>query len=147
MLESLHRGRHHPTVASAIEWAEAVSPPEGAVSVLHGDLLGQNILIEPGKPAALIDWELCVIGDPAYDLAIVTRGVRRPFQIDRGLNKLLEAYRNAGGAHVEARDVRFYEVCMAAGWVCDALASKDEALISHAALALQGLLRRVGAGL
>jgi thiamine kinase-like enzyme len=29
---------------------------------------------------AVIDWEYAIRGHPAYDLAIVTRGTRRPFQ-------------------------------------------------------------------
>jgi aminoglycoside phosphotransferase (APT) family kinase protein len=141
----LNRGRHHPEVARAIAWATASEPPRGAPTLIHGDLLGQNILLEPGEAPAIIDWEYCAIGDPAYDLAIVTRGVRRPFQIDRGMDRLLDAYRSGGGAPVAARDVHFYEVCLAAGWVCDALASSDEAMIAHAALPLQSLLRRIGA--
>jgi hypothetical protein len=39
---------------------------------------------------------------PAYDLAIVTRGVRQPFQIGGGLGRLLDAYAAAGGASVSA---------------------------------------------
>jgi len=145
-VESLHRGRNHPDVARAIAWAGAFKPATKAACVIHGDLLGQNILLAPGATPALIDWEHCALGDPAYDLAIVTRGVRRPFQIDRGLDRLLEAYGNAGGALITAHDVRFYEVCIAAGRVCDAMASDDQALAMHAALPLQSLLRRVGAG-
>ncbi|HEX7671391.1 MAG TPA: phosphotransferase, partial [Polyangiaceae bacterium] len=85
-VESLRRGRHHPDVARAIAWAKDSKPVAGPASVIHGDLLGQNILLAPGERPALIDWERCALGDPAYDLAVVTRGVRRPFQIDRGLD-------------------------------------------------------------
>lgn len=144
-VESLDRGRDHPDVARAIAWARVSKPAAGAATVIHGDLLGQNILLSPAEAPALIDWEYCMVGDPAYDLAIVTRSARRPFQIDRGLDRLLEAYRNAGGALIAARDVHFYEVCIAAGWVCDAMASGDEAKTKHAAGPLQSLLRRVGA--
>lgn len=143
-VESLHRGRQHPDVARAIAWAVASKPATGRASVIHGDLLGQNILLAAGETPALIDWEHCVLGDPAYDLAIVTRGARRPFQTDRGLDRLLQAYGKAGGALITARDVHFYEVCIAAGWVCDAMASNDQALTTHAALPLQSLLRRIG---
>jgi aminoglycoside phosphotransferase (APT) family kinase protein len=141
---SLNRGRHHPDVAHAIAWAASREPPNGVPTLIHGDLLGQNILLAPGHTPALVDWEHCAIGDPAYDLAVVTRGVKRPFQIDRGLERLLEAYGSNGGGHVAARDVHFYEVCLAAGWVCDELASKDNAMIEHATQPLQSLLRRFG---
>ena len=141
---SLDRGRCHPDVAHAIAWAASREPPSGAPTLIHGDLLGQNILLAPGDTPALIDWEYCAIGDPAYDLAVVTRGVKRPFQIDRGMERLLEAYRSNGGGHVTAPDVHFYEVCLAAGWVCNELASKDNAMIQHAAQPLRSLLRRLG---
>jgi thiamine kinase-like enzyme len=46
---------------------------------LHGDLLPQNLLftIPDDREIAVVDWECAQIGDAAYDLAIVTRGVRR----------------------------------------------------------------------
>lgn len=141
---SLNRGRHHPDVARAIAWAADRKPPRGAPTLIHGDLLGQNILLAPGDTPAVIDWEYCAIGDPAYDLAVVTRGAKRPFQIDRGMERLLEAYGSNGGDHVTAADVQFYEVCLAAGWVCDELASKDHAVIEHATQPLRSLLRRFG---
>jgi aminoglycoside phosphotransferase (APT) family kinase protein len=67
---------------------------------VHGDLLGQNILLGVDDRDAVIDWEYAQFGDPAYDLAIVTRGVWRPFQIEKGMERLLEAYAKAGGAEV-----------------------------------------------
>jgi hypothetical protein len=60
------------------------------------------------------------------------------------MERLLEAYGSNGGGHVTAPDVNFYEVCLAAGWVCNELASKDNAMIEHAARPLQSLLRRFG---
>jgi len=131
-------------VARALAWTANRAPPTGAPTLIHGDLLGQNILLVPGDTPALIDWEYCAIGDPAYDLAVVTRGFRRPFQVDRGMERLLETYRSNGGARVAAPDLHFYEVCLAAGWVCDELASNDNAQIEHAAQPLQSLLRRLG---
>ncbi|HKY40315.1 MAG TPA: aminoglycoside phosphotransferase family protein [Polyangiaceae bacterium] len=75
---SLNRGRHHPDVAHAIAWAAGRQPPSGAPTLIHGDLLGQNILLAPGDAPGLIDWEYCAIADPAYDLAIVTRVLSAP---------------------------------------------------------------------
>jgi hypothetical protein len=60
------------------------------------------------------------------------------------MDRLLEAYGSNAGGHVAASDVHFYEVCLAAGWVCDELASKDNAMIEHAAQPLRSLLRRFG---
>ncbi len=78
-------------IGDARAWMlEHLSPEEPGVLV-HGDLLGQNILLLAGASEAVIDWEYARVGDPAYDLAIVTRGVRRPFQVVGGDERLLES--------------------------------------------------------
>ena len=72
-------------------------PPDEPSVLLHGDLLGQNILLAVDGPHHVIDWEYATRGDPAYDLAIVTRGVKQPFQIAGGLDRLRDAYRAQSG--------------------------------------------------
>ncbi|MFW6079927.1 MAG: phosphotransferase family protein, partial [Gemmatimonadota bacterium] len=123
-------------VDDARAWLETnLPPPEEPARPLHGDLLGQNILVgreapmgEERPPAlidpALIDWEYARTGDPAYDLAIVTRGVRRPFGTGGGLRKLVASYADAGGAPLGEMDVRFYELCLAARWYGASLAGR-----------------------
>jgi aminoglycoside phosphotransferase (APT) family kinase protein len=131
----------------AAAWAAENLPPEEPAALLHGDLLGQNILIDPSeaRPFAAIDWECAGMGDPAYDLAIVTRGVRRPFQVGGGLDRLLEAYRTARGAdpHVTREHVRIHELCMAAEWCHEAMASAPRtrnALVDDAIAGLRRVL-------
>jgi len=75
--------------------------------ILHGDLLGQNILLGPGDRPTVIDWEYARYGDPAYDLAIVTRGVKRPFQVVDGLARLIDAYQRYGGSEVMGDHVHY----------------------------------------
>ncbi len=107
-----------------LAWIKAHLPPESPPCVLHGDLLGQNILLdlfEPSRPVAVIDWEYCRVGDPAYDLAIVTRGARRPFQMGDGLDRLLDGYREAGGTPVTRADVHLHELCLIGGYYRDSL--------------------------
>ncbi len=82
-------GLDDPVVDDAMAWAREHLPPPTESAFVHGDLLGQNILLplpdEPDLRPGIIDWEFALRGDPAMDLAVVTRGVRRPFQIDKGL--------------------------------------------------------------
>jgi hypothetical protein len=85
----------------------------------HGLLL--VILLKPGEPPGVIDWECAGFGDPAYDLAVVTRGVRRPFQVERGLDRLMAAYCEAGGTEVCIEHVRLHELVLAAYWYREAL--------------------------
>ncbi len=94
----------------ACDWMLEHLPPAEPGVLLHGDLLGQNVLLGVGEPAGVIDWERAEIGDPAYDLAIVTRGVRQPFQVPDGLARLLTAYAGAGGRELAPSRVWFYEL-------------------------------------
>jgi aminoglycoside phosphotransferase (APT) family kinase protein len=144
-LARLQSGTRHADVARSLAWARAHLPEPIPCTLIHGDLLGQNILLDPGAAPTVIDWEYCGLGDPAYDLAVVTRGVRRPFQIARGLERLLEAYRDAGGEDIQPPAVQLYEVCIAARAVCDAMQSRDRHIVAHHALPLQSLLRRLTA--
>ena len=105
-----------PEVQPAREWAVEHLPADRPAALVHGDLLGQNILLHPNEEPALIDWEYYRMGDPAYDLAIVTRGIRRPFQMDRGLERLLEAYAAASGDPIAPSEVHFHEICLSASW-------------------------------
>jgi aminoglycoside phosphotransferase (APT) family kinase protein len=129
-------------IQDASAWAWRHLPPKTSSVFVHGDLLGQNILLWPEEPPAVIDWEYAMRGDPAYDQAIVTRGVRRPFQVDRGLERLLEAYGAAGGALRAAADVRFHEICLAARWYREALDGRGAEPPDQALLRLRGILRR-----
>jgi len=126
----------------AQEWAVQHLPQDRAAVLVHGDLLGQNILMFPDEPPAVIDWEFCRMGDPAFDLAIVTRGVRRPFQMARGLDRLLDAYAAAGGDPITRSEVHFYELCLAARWYREALQGRGSEPPEQALAKLKGILRR-----
>ncbi len=53
-------------------WLEDRIPPEsGRHTVLHGDYRIDNVILDPADPSrirAVIDWELCALGDPLMDL-------------------------------------------------------------------------------
>lgn len=123
-------------------WALDHLPPDVPAVLLHGDLLGQNILLAPETAPALIDWEYAQRGDPAYDLAIVTRGVRQPFQVERGLDKLLDAYTEHGGRPLERTEVVVHELCLAARWYRDSLEGVGRHPPEQSRNFLRGILRR-----
>lgn len=52
-----------------IDWLPAHLPAEGKSSVVHGDYRLDNMILHPSEPKvlAVIDWELCTIGDPLAD--------------------------------------------------------------------------------
>ena len=98
----------------AKEWCLKNLPPDESSTLLHGDLSGQNIMVNlEGKAApALIDWTFTTYGDPAHELAIITQAKRRPFEVDYGHEKLLEAYEDAGGIEVRLNEIFLYEICL-----------------------------------
>ncbi len=113
-----------PELFDAYNWALDHLPPDELSVLIHGDLLGQNILLDPDDVPAVIDWEYAKLGDPAYDLAIVTRGANKPFACAGGLERLLEAYANFRQQRVDEREVRFYELCLMARWYRESLEVK-----------------------
>lgn len=122
-------------VVEARAWALEHLPPDTPATLLHGDLLAQNILLDfANEPPGLIDWEYAMRGDPAYDLAIVTRGSRRPFKNDRGFDLLVNAY-NETGAPVLPREARLHELCLLAAWYRESLTApgpeSPEALLAR----------------
>ena len=114
----------HPAAAAAIEWIECHLPAGRPAVVLHGDLLPQNIFHDPfvdhDATISVIDWESARIGDPAYDLAIVTRGKRRPLRIPQALQKLVALYNDAAGTSLQVAAVRVHELLLHLAWLCEA---------------------------
>jgi aminoglycoside phosphotransferase (APT) family kinase protein len=47
-------------------------PEQGAATIVHGDYRLDNCLLEPdGTIAAVLDWELCTLGDPLADVGLL----------------------------------------------------------------------------
>lgn len=148
-IESAFVGLREPVLEQARQWALAHLPPDEPARLVHGDLMGQNILLCPGQPPAVIDWEYAGLGDPAYDLAIVTQGVKRPFQLTGGMDKLLDAYHKCGG-RVSASEVHVHELCLLAGDYRHALGGRApgrdrQHIVEPHLNRVRNLLRRVAA--
>lgn len=118
-----------PELREAEAWALANLPPDEPSVLLHGDLLGQNILLHPSEPPAIIDWKSATLGDPAYDLSIVTRGVRKPFKVTNGMECLIDAYNRAvrppRRKAITASAVHLHELCLAGRWYRRSLDGPD----------------------
>jgi len=104
-----------PVAAAAQQWILDHQPHGSPSVLLHGDLLPQNILVScewPEGSVGVLDWEFAKIGDPAYDLAIVTRGARNPLKVTHGLDRLLARYSEFSGSDVPVDAVRVYELLL-----------------------------------
>ena len=135
-----------PEASEALAWARENAPPPEPCLFLHGDLLGQNIIldIEGKDPPGLLDWEYAEVGDPAYDLAIVTRGARRPFELSGGLERLLDHYYERTGRNITRREVQLHELCLNAHWLLGKMEhfGHDSPTAESERRALANLLRR-----
>ena len=116
-----------PMAGEVRQWIAARSPADNRTCVLHGDLLPQNLLGD--SPASgqqfdaqvgVVDWEMARIGDPAYDLAIVSRGDRKVLGISDGLKVLINDYLEFGGQSVSLADVRVHEFLLLLRWLEEA---------------------------
>jgi aminoglycoside phosphotransferase (APT) family kinase protein len=47
-------------------------PEQGPAAIVHGDYRLDNTILDPdGKIAAVLDWELCTLGDPLADIGVL----------------------------------------------------------------------------
>ncbi|MBW2241889.1 MAG: phosphotransferase family protein [Deltaproteobacteria bacterium] len=64
------RGVPNPTIEPALRWLVENKPREPVTpSILWGDSRIGNMIFRQGECAAVLDWEMAVLGDPAQDLA------------------------------------------------------------------------------
>ncbi len=62
-------------------------PPATPSTLVHGDLLGQNILLGLSKPDAVIDWEYAQLGDSTCAGATAPTSTKLPSSsLERSLN-------------------------------------------------------------
>ncbi len=131
-------------------WIRSHLPPDTPAVLLHGDLLGQNLRrswIDAGS-IGVIDWAEATIGDPAYDLAIVTRGHRNPFATAGGLARLVDAYNRLAASPLTVADVHVHELMLHAVLYRAALMGygRGSAYAEHCRSNWRSLLRRVRQG-
>jgi aminoglycoside phosphotransferase (APT) family kinase protein len=59
-----------PDVAPIARWLSENRPEDAKPGVMHGDFHLNNVLLARDRPevAAIVDWEMCTVGDPLLDL-------------------------------------------------------------------------------
>jgi hypothetical protein len=98
-----------PIIQVAIAWLSRTIPEDrGPPVVLHGDAGPGNFLYQDDQVVALVDWELCHLGDPMEDLAqIWVRSLIQPFV---PMAQVVADYEAAGGRPVDRDHIRFHRL-------------------------------------
>jgi aminoglycoside phosphotransferase (APT) family kinase protein len=135
--------------AQARDWILNHLPNERQSTVLHSDLLPQNLLADDyeANSIAVVDWQEAKIGDPAYDLAVVTRGARMPLGVGRGLERFVDICNEVAEQEVAVYAVVVYELLFHLDWLADAVKRRGQKQIGghapeHFAASVGSILRR-----
>lgn len=116
-------GAERPILELAFQYLRKRAPEPVAPVLLHGDFRNGNIMFDAETGvAAVLDWELSHIGDPAEDMGwICTNSWRfgRPEKPVGGFGEyadLLAGYEAAGGRLIPLERVRFWQVLGSLRW-------------------------------
>ncbi|MEO7411174.1 MAG: phosphotransferase family protein [Sphingomicrobium sp.] len=80
-----------PAMDRLVDWLRSNLPPDsGKVAVVHGDFRCDNMIFDVREPrvAAVLDWELSTLGDPAADFVYHLMMYRMPAGMFTGLDGL-----------------------------------------------------------
>jgi aminoglycoside phosphotransferase (APT) family kinase protein len=123
--EEIYRlsGAERPVLELAFQHLKKHAPPPVDLVLLHGDFRNGNLMISPETGvAAVLDWELSHIGDPAEDLGWICVNSWRFGRPDRPVggfgdyDELLEGYEAAGGAPMPLSRVRTWQALGSLKW-------------------------------
>lgn len=115
-------GGDRPVFALALKWLEDHVPDAARAVFLHGDFRIGNLMANADGLAAVLDWELCHLGDRHQDLAFGCINSWRFGHIDRpafGAGELADfwaAYEADSGIAVEPARFRFWLVYSTLWW-------------------------------
>ncbi|MEE6176089.1 phosphotransferase family protein [Mycobacterium sp. 050134] len=99
--DSIHDGEWQTLLGHLASRRPAAAPPV----IMHGDFRLSNLLILDGTIRAVLDWELCTIGDPLADLAWLLDDWRPPEEAEI----VMPSPTRAGGFPDRDEMVRIYQ--------------------------------------
>ena len=72
-------------IKEVASWLMAHRPDPDILRIAHGDYRLENIILDGSHLNAILDWELCTIGDPRADVAYCCLWYHMPREVLRGL--------------------------------------------------------------
>jgi aminoglycoside phosphotransferase (APT) family kinase protein len=116
-------GAQRPVLELAFRHLQTNAPPPRRAVLLHGDFRNGNLIVNSQSGiAAVLDWELAHLGDPAEDLGWLCVnswrfGVpRKPVGGFGEYTELLAGYRKAGGEEIDLSRVRYWQAVGSLKW-------------------------------
>ena len=116
-------GAQRPILELAFQHLRRHVPEPVPPVLLHGDFRNGNIMFDPETGvAAVLDWELAHIGDPAEDMGWICTNSWRFGRPDRPVGgfgdyaDLLAGYQAAGGRPIPLQRLRFWQVLGSLRW-------------------------------
>jgi aminoglycoside phosphotransferase (APT) family kinase protein len=112
--------REVPAIDEVHARLQAERPPQQKATIVHGDYRLDNCIIdEPGNIAAVLDWELCTLGDPMADLGMLfvyspdpgdphLKAIPAPTAIDGFPRKRAMLARYAAQSDLDVGDIDYY---------------------------------------
>ena len=103
-----------PVLTELLMWLKANAPETRRLAFVHGAYRTGNLIIKDDAIAAIIDWELQVIGDPMYDVAYVLSNLNSEGSpllscvIEREF--FLDYYQRLTGLTIDLEVCRYYEI-------------------------------------
>ena len=103
-----------PVLTEVLMWLKANAPEVQRLAFVHGAYRTGNLIIKDDAIAAIIDWELQVIGDPMYDVAYVLSDLNREGSpllscvVEREF--FLDHYQQLTGLTIDLDVCRYYEI-------------------------------------
>jgi len=146
--EALYRktGARRPILEAAFPWLRNRAPALPRPVLVHGDFRNGNLIVHPDTGlAAVLDWELAHLGDPAEDLGWICVnswrfGGDQPVGGFGAYEDLLAAYADAGGGPVTLDALLYWQAVGSLKWAVMCLmiygvyASGIDATVERAAI-------------
>jgi aminoglycoside phosphotransferase (APT) family kinase protein len=111
-----------PMIDYTWRWLKDNLPAEPRTALVHGDFRNGNLMVTPQGINAVLDWELCQLGDPVRDLGWLCVNSWRfgrsslPVGGFGEIDDLLAGYKETSGFQVSRQQLGFWQVFGSFWW-------------------------------